>query len=412
MKVAVITLGCRVNQAESDVIEGTLKDKGVTIVGLGDKPEFCIVNTCAVTGKSDYNSRQVIRRAARNGAKVIVTGCYSQLNTKEAGELPGVIKIIDISRKTDIIGLLSDSAENISYNSSVKSRPFLKVQDGCNFNCSYCAVPLARGSSRSIPADLLTDRVKSMVARGFKEIVLTGVHLGTYGHDLPESSGITGLLKELLLKTGIHRIRLSSLEIGEISDELLELLKDPRICRHLHLPLQSGSDRILGLMRRRYRSAFFEQRLELISARLGDIGLGTDIIVGFPGEGREEFLETLSMLQRLPLTYMHIFPYSPRPGTDAASMSGRPRGAEVRERTERLHILGREKKLSYMKKQIGIEQEIIFEDGLTDGKVSGTSSNYVKIQVAGECRSRGSLGIVRPTHIDNDVLAGDVIKYS
>ncbi len=410
MKVSILTLGCRVNQSESSVIEESLKDNGVTIVDLNDNPDYCIVNTCTVTRKSDYNSRQIIRKAARKGAKVIVTGCYSQLHEQEVTALPAVFRRIDINNKFDIISLLTEVETKTSFSVSGRARPYLKVQDGCNFSCSYCTVPLARGKSRSVPEDLLVERVNSIVKKGFSEIVLTGVHLGTYGQDFPSPISIAGLVKTLLSQTSIHRIRLSSLEINEISDELLELLKEQRLCRNLHIPLQSGSEKILRLMRRGYTPSYFMKKIEAIAAKLGEIGLGTDVIVGFPGEGPDEFKDTRALIETLPFTYLHVFPYSPRPNTDALVMPSRPQGSVVRKRTELLRELGNEKKTMYMMKYIGSNLEIIIDEGSCGDSVFGTSSNYLKISVPAYPHQRGSIEIAQPLGIRKDHLEGVLVK--
>lgn len=411
MKVALVTLGCRVNQSESDVIKETLELYGVNIVDLNDNPDICIVNTCTVTQKSDYTSRQSIRKASRKGAKVIVTGCYSQLHDLEVAGMPGVIKLVDIDNKYDIVNIITQAEPMPSFAVSSRSRPFLKVQDGCNFNCSYCTVPLARGRSRSVPVELLVERVRSITEKGLSEIVLTGIHLGTYGKDFPVEMSVTGLIRTLLSRTTIHRIRLSSLEINEIDDELLDLMTDSRICRNLHIPLQSGSDNILQLMRRGYNSGIFRRRVEVIAGRLGDIGLGTDIIVGFPGEGDSDFRETRRVVEDLPFTYLHVFPYSPRPNTDASGMANRPTGLKVQERTDLLRWLGNEKKRQYLKSHIGKSLEIIMEEGLLRGSAVGTSSNYLKISVPAYEHCRGSVEIAEPVGLKDDMLEGVLIKH-
>lgn len=410
MKVSLVTLGCRVNQSESDVIKETLEVNGVTIVDISEKPDYCIVNTCTVTQKSDYTSRQIIRKASRTGAHVIVTGCYSQLHEQEVAAMPGVVKLVNIKDKYDIVSMITQAEPKLSFAVSSRSRPFLKVQDGCNFNCSYCTVPIARGRSRSVPLNLLVERVREVTEKGFSEVVLTGIHLGTYGKDLPGQTTVSGLVKTLLTQTQIHRMRLSSLEINEIDDELLEVMQDSRICRNLHIPLQSGSDKLLGLMRRSYNSGYFRKRVELIAKRLGNIGLGTDIIVGFPGESEEDFNETQSLIENLPFNYLHVFPYSPRPNTDASMMAGRPSGQTLRKRTDRLRWLGNEKKRQYMMDHIGKSLEIIMEEGPSVSPVVGTSSNYLKISVPHYDQRRGSIEIAQPVGIKNGILEGLLIK--
>lgn len=409
MKVAILTLGCRVNQSESFVIEATLKGNGVSVVDLKDKPDYCIVNTCTVTTKSDYNSRQLIRRAARTGAKVIVTGCYSQLKPDVIKKLPGVEKIFDIKSKYDIISLLTESNPELDFGSSSHSRPYLKVQDGCNYHCSYCSVPLARGRSKSITIDEVIRRAHQVIERGFHEIVLTGIHLGTYGQDLNNPLTLTSLIKTLLDETQIHRIRLSSIDVNEIDDELIELMQDRRLCSHLHLPLQSGSNKILGAMRRRYSAEGFEQSVLKISRTRDNISIGTDIIVGFPGEGRNEFDESFDLVTRLPISYMHIFPFSPRPGTAAFHLKNIPASATIKQRFALMKELDSRKRKNYLKQQIGRDLEVILEENVSDFTMRGTSSNYLKILVSPVSKDKGSVVYVRPAGILEDGLTGNLI---
>ncbi|MDA8083661.1 MAG: tRNA (N(6)-L-threonylcarbamoyladenosine(37)-C(2))-methylthiotransferase MtaB [Nitrospiraceae bacterium] len=410
MKVAVVTLGCRANHSESDVIQESLEEAGVTIVSLKDKPDYCIVNTCSVTHKGDIDSRQMIGRAARAGAKVIVTGCYTQLNRKAAESLPGVVSLVDIGRKYDIIRMIAGADAEPCHHVSGRSRPYVKVQDGCDFNCSYCTVCIARGRSRSLPDTLIIERVAALSDSGYKEVVLTGINLGLYGRDLPQRDSIAGLIRKLLSGTSIRRIRLSSLDICGIDDELIDVISDPRICRNLHIPLQSGSNKVLGLMRRRYRMELVSSRFRAITSRFSDIAIGTDLIVGFPGEGSSEFQDTVDLIRAWPFAYLHVFPYSPRPNTDAFVLAGAACSSEVRRRADTLLELGREKKADYMTSQIGKILEIIMEKGLRDGMSVGTSSNYLKISVPQGGHRPGSVAVVRVAGIRSGRLEGVVIK--
>jgi threonylcarbamoyladenosine tRNA methylthiotransferase MtaB len=410
MKVALLTLGCRVNQSESSVIEGTLKENGITIVNLSDNPDFCIINTCTVTSKSDYQSRQLIRRAARTGAKVLVTGCYSELKSEEATSIPGVFKLIENRRKYEITDIVMGTKIDPFYGNCSRSRPYLKVQDGCNFKCAYCSVPLARGKSRSIPVEDAVRTAHFIAEQGYNEIVLTGIHLGTYGFDLKEKSNLNDLIKKILLETKIHRLRLSSLEINEINDEFIELLQEDRICRHLHLPLQSGSNKILNLMKRRYSAQQFSKKIMMIFRKVENISLGSDIIAGFPGEGEEEFLKTYTLLRELPFSYLHIFPFSPRPYTEAAEMTTKPSRDVVRKRMEKLLELNRIIRARYMSSQVSRILEVIVEEKINEGTVAGTSSNYLKISALSDIYIRGSLVFVRPTSIVDGALRGSVIR--
>lgn len=410
MKVTLLTLGCRVNQSESAVLEGTLKTSGINIVDLNDNPDICIVNTCTVTAKSDYNSRQLIRRAARTGARVIVTGCYSQLRPEKVKEISGVGAVVENERKHEIAQLLMDGPMTLYFGSYNRSRPYLKVQDGCNFHCSYCSVPLARGRSRSVPVDEVIERVHQIESGGYKEVVLTGIHLGTYGHDLPERSTLNTLIKRVMRDTRIHRIRLSSLEVSEIDDELIELLQDKRICRHLHLPLQSGSSRILNLMKRTYTAETYTSKVEAIASRIGDISLGTDLIIGFPGEEDSDFFDTYSLVSNLPFSYLHIFPFSARPDTEASLMKNRNSRREVSDRLERMRDLHKRKREEYMTRQLHKNIEIIIEERLTQEMVSGTSGNYLRVRTYSMVYNRGSLATVRPESILEESLCGVIIE--
>jgi threonylcarbamoyladenosine tRNA methylthiotransferase MtaB len=411
MKVTVLTLGCRVNQSESSLLEGTLKENGATIVDLSGNPDYCIVNTCAVTSRSDHNSRQLLRRASRTGAKVIVTGCYSQLRPEIVRAIPGVAAVVDIKRKNEIIGLITGTQHQLAFGSHSRSRPYLKIQDGCNFRCSYCTVPLARGNSRSLPLDEVIRQAQLIESSGYHEVVLTGIHLGTYGHDLNENLNLYVLLKKLLGETRSLRIRLSSIEVNEIDDAFTELLQEARICKHLHLPLQSGSERILRLMKRNYAPAEYREKLLALASRIENISIGADVIAGFPGEGDKEFRETYAFLEDLPFTYLHIFPFSPRPGTEAAGLGGRPSKEVKSERVTRLRELHGSKKKIYMLTQLGGELDVILEDKI-DSMAVGTSGNYLKVTCSITGFRRGSIIGVRVRGISGTMLEADVVSRS
>lgn len=408
MKVSILTLGCRVNQSESDIIEANLKRAGWSITDLSEHPDYCIINTCTVTAKSDYQSRQLIRRAVRTGAKVIVTGCYSQLRPEEIININGAIGIADSKDKFRIVSSLLNNNERINaFISGNRSRPYLKVQDGCNFACSYCAVPLARGRSRSIGIQEALKRAEEIEAAGYNEIVITGIHLGSYGYDLRPKTNLSELLKNLLKKTKILRIRLSSIGINDIDQELIDLLQEERICKNLHLPLQSGDDCILKLMNRMYSLRYYLTTLETIMKKIPDIAIGTDIIVGFPGEGDREFRNTKELLWSIPISYMHIFPFSPRPNTLASQMANQNTSSVKKKRLNELKALNAKKKTSYMTSQIDKTLDIITEDQGRDNTSLGTSSNYLKVKIPSNNYPKGSLVRVRITGIEENILMGD-----
>ncbi|MEW6571149.1 MAG: tRNA (N(6)-L-threonylcarbamoyladenosine(37)-C(2))-methylthiotransferase MtaB [Nitrospirota bacterium] len=412
MKIAICTLGCKVNQSESSVIEGNLSERGHAIVNLSDGPDYCVINTCSVTSKSEYQSRQLIRRAAKSGARVIVTGCYAQLRTAEIERLPGVERVIDNNKKLGIIKLLSGKNETISFSFSSRARPYVKIQDGCNNSCAYCVVPLARGKSKSIEMSEIIQQVKSFESLQYNEVALTGIHIGSYGHDLRVKCTLADLLKNLLRNTQIPRIRLSSLEVSEIDEVIIEMLQDRRLCKHLHIPLQSGDDGILKLMRRRYTTRQYVDILEKIIKRIPQIAVGTDVIVGFPGEGEGEFLNTKGFLEGLPICYMHIFPFSARPGTVAAGMRGQNAVSVKKERATELRMLNAKKKREYLVSQVNRILDIIIEEQIKDRTLVGTSGNYLKVRVDSVGYSKKSLVHVRINGTDGDMLTGDVVDSS
>jgi|MudIll2142460700_1097286.scaffolds.fasta_scaffold96167_2 threonylcarbamoyladenosine tRNA methylthiotransferase MtaB len=408
MKVAVLTLGCRVNQSESSVIQGSLEENGVTIVELKEKPDYCIINTCTVTAKSDYSSRQLIRRAAKAGAKVIVTGCYAHLKRNEVNNIPGVVEVVDNTRKYDIVNLITGK-NFLVFSHFSRSRPHLKVQDGCNFRCSYCSVPLARGKSKSVPVHEVINRVRAIEEAGYNEIVITGVHLGSYGKDLADKTSLKQLIKSILKASNLKRIRLSSLEINEVDDELIELMQDIRLCSHIHLPLQSGSDTVLKLMRRNYTSAEFSAKIQNIFSKIDNISLGSDIIVGFPGEGDNEFMDTFKLLNAFPFAYLHIFPFSVRPETEAGKLSNRVHNNIIKKRVDRLMELSRDKKLSYFQKQFHGVLDVIIEEKNDDGHSLGTSGNYIKVSMPANNVKKGGLVFVKILEAKDNFLEGIII---
>jgi threonylcarbamoyladenosine tRNA methylthiotransferase MtaB len=411
MKVSVLTLGCKANQSESFIIEATLRTGGCEIVGLEERPDYCIINTCSVTSKSDYQSRQIIRRAARVGSRVIVTGCYAELNKALVQSMNGVAEVVDNNKKDNIPSILRSelSSATLSLDSASRSRFFLKVQDGCSNSCSYCIIPTARGRSRSIPLEKVVDQINA-VPHTYREIVLTGIHLGTYGYDLFPKVTLVDLLSAILLGTRIARVRLSSLEIREINGKLLDLVKEERVCSHLHIPLQSGDDRILGLMNRNYTTGEFFDGIMGIAERLPGIAIGTDIIAGFPGEGEREFKNTFKFLESLPLTYMHVFPFSPRKGTKASTMPGSVDSLTAKKRCALLRAVGTRKKREYMHAQTGRTLDVLVEEIGACDSITGTSGNYLKVRASITGASPKDIVSVRIAGVEDDMLVGCPIQ--
>ena len=400
MKIAIQTLGCKVNQSESASIEGNLRNHDFEIVMHGDNPDICIINTCTVTAKSDYQSRQLIRKAARSGAKVIVTGCYAQLKPDELTSIEGVSHVVGNADKSNILKLIDRLHENNDrpgvhvsgpdfplfkqpYH-SVRTRAFLKIQDGCNLSCSYCAINRARGKSRSLPVDNAVESALSMEKDGYKEIVLTGIHIGSYGLDLNPRSSLSEIVQILSDACPDIRFRLSSLEPSEIDRDLLSLFKRDNICNHLHIPLQSGSDRILKAMGRGYRTSSFKQVINRIITEYPHISIGTDVIVGFPGEYEDEFKQTMDFIESMPFSFIHVFPYSRRPETRAFSMDGQIKDAIKKVRVQKLIEAGEIKKISYIKSNLGSILNVIVEKmSSNNGYYNAISDNYLKLLVKG-----------------------------
>ncbi|HWR58994.1 MAG TPA: tRNA (N(6)-L-threonylcarbamoyladenosine(37)-C(2))-methylthiotransferase MtaB, partial [Thermodesulfovibrionales bacterium] len=401
MRVSVLSLGCKVNQAESLSIEADLRSIGWSVVNLKENPDFCVINTCSVTGSSDYQSRQLIRRAGNACSNVIVTGCYSELNRDFVSAMHGVTAVVSNSEKSNIAGMLSGltSSNRLYLNSSSRSRHFIKVQDGCNNSCSYCVIPQARGHSRSVPVEDILKQVDAASAT-FNEVVLTGIHLGSYGYDLKPQVTLSELISICLHSTPVRRIRLSSLEVTEIDKEMLEILSDKRICKHLHIPLQSGDDRILKKMGRNYLTTDYSCKINQIQEVLPGVCIGTDVIVGYPGETEEEFQNTFELLQSLPISYIHVFPYSPRSGTKAAQLKAEADPLTIKERCAAVRGLSQAKKAAYMRSQVGETLDLLVEKVEDEHSVIGTTGNYLKARAISSGLSKKALVSVRVAAVD------------
>lgn len=396
-KVALTTLGCKVNQYESAALAEDLFQRGFALVSFRSPADVYIINTCTVTASSDFQARQLIRRAKRTNpqAKIIVTGCYAQVAATDIAALPGVNLVVGNSHKHTIPDLLEKSVINSNStlsndifqqkhfcamplaNFSGRTRAFLKIQDGCNSFCSYCIVPFARGKSRSLPPESVLAAVTKFVQNGYNEIVLTGIHLGTYGYDLNPPTNLTGVLRQIMNCCKNVRYRLSSIEPGEITDELLHLLnKEDILCPHLHIPLQSGDDKILQLMRRNYDSHFYRMLIEKISAAVSDVTIGVDVMVGFPGEGDVEFNNTLQLLQELPIAYLHVFPYSERPGTAAQKLYPQVLENIKKKRVSILRNLSSKKRNEFALRFLGKNLDVLVEK--TKDKKTGLRKGFTK----------------------------------
>jgi len=410
LKVSILTLGCKTNLSESDLLKAAALGAGYQLVELTEHPDICIINTCTVTSKADYQSRQLLRRAIKAGAKkIIVTGCYAQLEPETLQQLSANLKIIPINKKNLIykeINLIpSSTLSNIP-----RARPFVKIQEGCDFRCSYCIVWKARGRARSRDIEEIVNEVKVLEESGYLEVVLTGTHIGLYGKDLKHKVSLYDLIVNILKKTKKIRIRLSSLESHEIDDRLIELLQEKRFCRHLHIPIQSGDDKILSLMKRPYTVKDYLKTIDRILAYEPETSIGTDVIVGFPGEGIREFLNTLTLIEKTSFSYLHIFPYSPRPKTLAAKLPGQVSKEEKKKRVSILKDVDKEKRKKYREKFIEKTLQCVYEKQAEEGMYLLRADNYIKLYVSNNNHfSLDSLVLIKCKDVYKDGLLGEPI---
>ena len=393
MKVALTTLGCKVNQFETETMEGLFKQHGYEVVPFDACADVYVINTCSVTSLGDRKSRQIIRRAHRENPQAIVAvcGCYAQVAPDEIRAIEGVRVVLGTKERAHIVdyvekamhedgiqGTITDimqakTFEDIPlYDSPERTRAFLKIEDGCQNFCSYCIIPYARGPVKSRLPEHVRREAEKLVSMGFKEIVLTGIHLGAYGRDLPGSITLADACREVLSVLGLKRLRLGSLESIELSPELFALIReDERFCAHLHLPLQAGSDKVLKDMNRHYDTAEFARLIEHVEQEVPGVAISTDIIVGFPGETEEDFQQGLDFVEKMNFARMHVFPYSRRTGTPAAVRRDQVEEAVKKERVHRMQALAD-------KSFIGREMRVLFEtekDGITDG----LTDNYIRV---------------------------------
>ena len=395
-KVSFYTLGCKLNQAETAYLAGEFINRGYTIVSFGQPCDICVINTCTVTVKTDSKCRQIIRRAKKISpqATIAVVGCYAQTSFDELKNFPGVKLILGSDKKFDIFKYLDSKkviqrkGKNNKYISAVtesfidQTRSFLKIQDGCNNFCSYCIVPHVRGPSRSDAIENVVTNTTKLVEHGYKEIVLTGVHIGCYGHDFNPKLSLLELLKKLEKIPQLGRIRLSSLEPMELDEELINFIIDSdKICPHFHIPLQSGDDLILKRMKRNYTVSDYVKIIDRLITRVTHPGLGTDIIVGFPGETELQFNNTYRLIEDLPFTYLHVFSFSPRPGTEAAQFSDSVNPHTKKERSAKLIELSKQKKHNFYQQAITKKLNVLFEEKKNGKWMYGFTENYIRVKV-------------------------------
>ena len=400
MKVAFTTLGCKVNQFETEVMEGLFKEKKYEIVNFEEVADVYVINTCSVTHLGEKKSRQLIRRAIKNNNKAIVAvvGCYSQVAADEIAKIEGVSLIVGTKERKNIVTLVETvlkehqplqvvedvmdyhEFEDIPLlNNPDRTRAFLKIQDGCSNFCTYCIIPYTRGPLKSRKLDSILSEAEKLLESGFKEIVLTGIHLGAYGKDLADEIALVDVVKALLDNEKLTRLRLGSLESIELDQEILEIMnQDQRLCRQLHLPLQSGSDKILKKMNRNYTTGEFKALVDNIYAKVPGVAITTDVIVGFPGENSTDFNEAVEFIKNMNFSKIHIFPYSKRKNTPAANYAEQVSEDEKKKRSVYLKEISDMASAKYRNKMLNTTVEILVEN-ITPDYAEGLASNYVKV---------------------------------
>ena len=421
MKVAFYTLGCKVNIYETECVMEEFKKRGYEIVPFNSYADIYVINTCTVTNSSDQKSRKIIRSASKNNnnAIVIVMGCYSQISSEEASQLPNVKIVLGNKYKNEVVDLYEEYLKTKQPIIKIKelkkekfekihiskfenhTRAFVKIQDGCNNFCSFCIIPYSRGNIRSKPKDEILKEIKDLVLNGYKEVVLTGIHTGHYGLEL-SNYDLSDLLMDLEKIEELERIRISSIEITEITDKFLYVLKNSnKIVDHLHIPLQSGSDKILKLMNRKYDMKYFFNKISKIRKIRPNIAITSDVIVGFPGETEEDFEITKENIKKIKFTELHVFPYSMREGTPAAKMKNQINGIIKKERVKGLINLSEELKNNYYEKFIGNKMQVLTEK-YEDGYLIGHLSNYGKVKFVGNMEDRNKMVYVKLLEYKND----------
>jgi threonylcarbamoyladenosine tRNA methylthiotransferase MtaB len=430
--VALHTLGCKLNFSETSAIANQFIQNGYSIVNLDKKADVYVFNTCTVTENAEKECRQIVRRALRNNpdAYIIVTGCYAQLRPDEILEIEGVNAILGTNEKFKVFEILNDLSNNnvscifvsptdklngfgkaVSSESVNRTRAFFKIQDGCDYKCSFCTIPLARGKSRSMEIDDLVYEFSKIIRDGFKEVILTGVNVGDYNDT--SDHNLLKVLQRLVDIDGDFRIRISSIEPNLLSDEIIEFVANSdKMCKHFHIPLQSGSNKILRLMQRRYSSEYYRELIEKINNQIPEAGIGIDIIVGFPGETESLFDQTYNFLNDLSFSYLHVFTYSERPFTKAISLEGKIPITEKRRRNNLLRKLSDHKKKAFYQSIFGTNQRVLFESENHDGQIKGFTSNYVRVATEFNPQYVNKFSDVSIREIGDGIVFGEILEIN
>lgn len=399
-KVAFYTLGCKLNFSETSTISRLFEQKGYLKVDFNENPDIFIINTCSVTENADKKCRKVVKEALKISphAYITIIGCYAQLKPKEISEIPGVDAVLGAAEKFRLLDLIDGFEKKseptviasditkanqyyCSYSVNDRTRTFLKVQDGCDYSCSFCTIPLARGSSRSDSVENILKAANEIALKDVKEIVLTGVNIGDFGiEDGVRKNKFIDLVKRLDKIEGIERFRISSIEPNLLTDEIIEFVaSSQKFVPHFHIPLQSGSEKILKLMKRRYKRELYADRVRKIKSIMPDCCIGVDVIVGFPGESDQDFLDTYHFLNELDISYLHVFTYSERDNTHALTIENPVPLATRSKRSKMLHILSDKKRRFFYENHLGSTAKVLFEDDVVEGKMVGFTQNYIKV---------------------------------
>ena len=419
-KVAFYTLGCKLNFSETSTIGRAFENAGYAKVGFDDTPDIYVINTCSVTENADKKCRQLVKKAKKINPNcfVAIIGCFAQLKPKEIAEIPGVNIVLGANEKFNIVEHVEsfDSEEVVISNESIKNtkefvpafsigdrtRSFLKIQDGCDYFCTFCTIPLARGKSRNATIAETISEATKIAKTDVKEVVLTGVNIGDFGQGGDEN--FFDLVKELDQVDGIDRFRISSIEPNLLSDEIIDfcLTKSQRFVPHFHIPLQVGNDRLLKAMRRKYKREVFADRVQKIKSLRPNACIGVDVIVGFPGETDDDFMDTINFIKELEVSYLHVFTYSERANTTAIKLGDSVPMNVRKQRSKQLHILSAKKKRAFYESQVGKEETVLFEESDNDGIMHGFTSNYVKIKTPFDKKLANTFQKIKMTEIDRD----------
>jgi len=428
MRFAIATLGCKVNHYDSAIIQDRLGALGLERREFDEVADVYVINTCTVTDRADAESLKLARRARRlnPGARVLMTGCLAQANPAVLAAAPQVDRVIGLARLDDLErAALGEEGERVLVSNLRKqkaeialgpaslagqTRAFLKLQEGCDQFCSFCVIPFSRGSSRSVAPRRVMAALDELHQRGFKEVILTGVHLGGYGKDLSPPATLEDLLEMIAERCPIGRVRLSSIDPEELSGRIIEIVaQSDKFCPHFHLPLQAGEDQILSAMRRRYNADFYQRLIERILEAIPDAAIGTDLIVGFPGESQQQFERYVKFVEKLPLAYFHVFPYAVRTGTTAAKFGGRVSPAEITRRAQVMRQLGERKRVDFVRRFRGTRLKVLLEEPASADSLKGYSRNYIRVLVEAPARLKNHEVEVEALATDGAALVAKLV---